>query len=103
MPHEPGLTFHQILVSLPLDPAPLFGLVLFLGFFGVVGWVCAHSVSRRKGISREGRDPGGTQPIPSYEPGKAAQIPKAPGYRFIRRVDQNRILGHQRRKGPTPG
>jgi hypothetical protein len=35
---DPGLTVQEILASLPVDPASLFGLLLLLGFFGVVAW-----------------------------------------------------------------
>ncbi len=35
---DTGLTFREVVASLPVDPASLFGLALLLGFFGVVLW-----------------------------------------------------------------
>jgi len=40
---DPGLTLQEILASLPLDAASLFGLFLLLGFFGVVAWFGTRS------------------------------------------------------------
>jgi hypothetical protein len=48
---DPGLTLQEILASLPVDPASLFGLFLLLGFFGVVAWFGTRSSPGREKVS----------------------------------------------------
>ncbi len=65
---DSGLTLQEVMASLPMDPASLFGLALLLGFFGMVLWYG----------TRSGKPPATPAPAPSPEE-NPSDIPPTPG------------------------
>jgi hypothetical protein len=75
-----GLTLQEVMASLPMDPASLFGLALLLGFFGMVLWYGTRSgkaPAAPTGAPSPVENPSGVPPTPGSSPVVGA--PDLPG------------------------